>query len=58
LCCGAGFLIARKLGLWRSLVGFVLLEMALLIWIHDSLLLEIIMLVHPVDALKAWQMCR
>ena len=57
-CCAAGFLIAKRLGLWRSLVVFSLLELTLLVWIRDSLLLEIIMLVHPIDALKTWQICR
>jgi hypothetical protein len=58
LCCAAGFVIAAKLGLKRSLIAFVLMELVLLLWIRDSLLLEILMLLHPIDALKAWQMCR
>lgn len=58
LCCVAGFLIARQLGLRRSLLVFVALELVLIVWIRDSLLLEIMMLIAPIDALKAWQMCR
>ena len=58
LCCAVGFVIARKLGLRRSLIAFVLVELVLLLWIRDSLLVEILMLLHPIDALKAWQMCR
>jgi hypothetical protein len=58
LCCAAGFMIARRLGLRHSLIVFVLLEVLSLVWIRDSLLLEILMLIHPVGALKAWQMCR
>jgi len=55
LCCGIGFMIARKLGWFRSLGLFFLTEAVLLIWIRDSLLLEILMLVHPVNAIKIWQ---
>jgi Protein of unknown function (DUF2585) len=49
-------MIARKLGWRRSLVVFIVTEAVLLIWIRDSLLLEIIMLVSPISAIKAWQM--
>lgn len=55
-CCLIGFLIARRLGLRRSLVAFAILELVLIAWIRDSLLLEIVMLVFPIDAIKAWQM--
>ncbi len=57
LCCIAGFLIAQRLGLRRSLIVFVAVELILIIWIHDSLLLEILMLTVPIKAIKAWQMC-
>jgi hypothetical protein len=57
LCCVVGFLIAQRLGFRRSLVLFAVLEFVLLIWIKDSLILEIIMLSYPVDAIKAWQLC-
>jgi hypothetical protein len=56
LCCGVGFMIARKLGWLRSIVVFLVIEAMLLIWIRDSLLLEIIMLVRPVNAIRIWQM--
>jgi len=58
LCCLIGFLVARRLGLRRSLVVFAVLELILMVWIKDSLLLEILMLVVPVDAIRAWQMCK
>jgi hypothetical protein len=32
--------------------------LVLLIWIRDSLLLEVLMLLHPFAAIKAWQMGR
>jgi hypothetical protein len=57
-CAMAGFIIARQLGVRRSLIVFVLIEVILILWIHDSLLLQILMLVRPVAALKSWQMCQ
>jgi hypothetical protein len=56
LSCALGFLIARRLGLWRSAVLFVVTEVTLLFWIRDSLLLELLMLLHPIDAIKGWQL--
>jgi uncharacterized protein DUF2585 len=57
-CCLVGFMIARRLGLRRSLIVFVVLELVLIVWIRDSLLLEILMLLFPIEAIKAFQMCR
>jgi len=56
-CALLGFLVARKLGLWRSLIVFLLVEVVLTLWIHDSLLLQILMLVRPIEAIKSWQVC-
>ena len=56
LCCGVGVLIARKLGWLRSLPIFIATEIILLFWIRDSLVLELIMLIHPIDAIKTWQL--
>ena len=56
ICCGAGLLIARKIGCLRSLPIFIATEIVLLFWIRDSLILEIIMLVHPFQAIKTWQL--
>ena len=56
-CAFVGFMIARQLGLRRSLIVFVLVEIFLIVWIRDSLLLQILMLVRPVEAIKVWQMC-
>ena len=55
-CCGLGFIVAARLG-WRwGIAMFVAVELALTLWIRDSLLLEILMLIHPVAAVKNWQM--
>jgi len=57
VCALVGFLVARQLGFRRSLILFALVELVLILWIHDSLLLQILMLVRPVEAIKLWQAC-
>lgn len=57
-CAVVGFLVARRLGALGSVIVFLVLEVILTIWIHDSLLLQLLMLIHPVQAIKLWQMCR
>jgi uncharacterized protein DUF2585 len=56
-CAFVGFMIARQLGLRRSLIVFAIVEVVLIVWIRDSLLLQILMLVHPAESIKLWQMC-
>ncbi len=53
--CAVGFFVAHKLAFWRSLILFALVEIVLILTIRDSLLINIIMLVHPVETIKAWQ---
>jgi len=55
LACALGFVLAGRLGLRPTLALFAVTEVALLILIRDSLLLNIIMLVYPIEAIKAWQ---
>ena len=54
--CAIGFLIAQKIGWWKSLIFFLLTEVVLILWIKDSLLINILMLIYPLDAVKNWQM--
>ena len=54
--CGFGFWLAYKIGFRWSLLLFVLVELILIFWIRDSLLLSSLMLVYPLDAIKAWQL--
>ncbi len=58
LCCALGFMIARAFGWRRSTILFVVTEAILLLWIRDGLILNIIMLIHPIQAIRAWQMCQ
>lgn len=55
-CCSLGFLIAYKLRFWRSLALFVITEILLIVYIRDSLIINIIMLLFPVEAIRSWQM--
>lgn len=55
LSCAFGFVFARKIGFRRSFALFVFIEIILIFWIHDSLLINIIMLIHPFEAIKTWQ---
>ena len=58
LACAVGFAVALKLGFRRTIAVFLLTELILLLWIRDSLLLNIILLIHPFEAIKTWQMGR
>ena len=53
--CGCGFVLARYLGFGRSLALFVAVEVVLLFWIRDSLVLSVVMLVYPVEEIEQWQ---
>jgi hypothetical protein len=54
--CVAGIMIARMLPVRVTVVLVIVLEVALALWIRDNLLLNIIMLITPVRAIKQWQM--
>lgn len=53
---GAGLWLARRLGFRGSLVAFIATELILLVWIRDSLLLNVLMLLYPIEAVRAWQL--
>ena len=53
-----GFFLAYKLPVRVTILGAVLVDLALLLWIRDSLALNILMLIHPIAAIKSWQMVR
>ena len=55
VCCATGFVIAYKLRFWKSLALFLATETVLIFWIRDSLLINIVMLIYPIEAIKAWQ---
>jgi hypothetical protein len=51
-----GFWLARRLAAWMSLVLFVSVEIGLALMIRDNLALNILMLIHPFEAVKRWQL--
>ncbi|MCA9052506.1 MAG: DUF2585 family protein [Planctomycetaceae bacterium] len=54
-CCWTGAILARCLGFRWSLTVFLATELVLAWWIRDGLLLNIVMLVYPIDAVLQWQ---
>jgi hypothetical protein len=54
--CAVGFWIAHFLGFRRSLVLVVAIEVIMILWIRDSMIINILMLLFPVPALRNWQM--
>lgn len=56
VACAAGYLFAMAAPAWASVAGFAGVELLLALWIRDGLLLNILMLVWPIDAIKNWQM--
>jgi hypothetical protein len=56
IACILGFLLARQLGVRRSIVFFLLTELILLITIRDCLVLNVLMLAYPSEVIKNWQM--
>ena len=51
-----GFIAASKLRVWMSILLFIALEALLLFFIRDNLTINVIMLLHPFEAIKAWQL--
>jgi hypothetical protein len=50
-----GFWLARRLPVWACVAVIIGFEALTITMIRDGLALNILMLVHPVDAIRAWQ---
>lgn len=54
-CMTLGYLLASRLPVWASVALAVSLELLTLWLIHDNLTLNVVMLVWPIEAIRAWQ---
>ena len=55
VACAIGFLLAWRSPKWLTAAWIVLVEIVLALWIRDNLTLNILMLIHPFDAIRRWQ---
>ena len=50
-----GFLFASRVPVRLSVATGVALELFCLVWVRDNLTLNVLMLIHPVEAIRIWQ---
>lgn len=51
-----GFLFAWRVRPWIAITAVLCMELGCALWVRDNLTLNIIMLVHPVEAIRQWQL--
>lgn len=56
IAMAVGFVMARLLPVWASVAFLIAVEVLLALGIRDNLTLNIIMLLHPIEAIKRWQL--
>lgn len=55
LAYAAGYGLAAVVPVWVSVAGFVLVDGGLALWIRDGFVLNVWMLVWPIEAVQRWQ---
>ena len=56
LFAAIGFLFAWRVRPWVTVAVILAMEIGTALWMRDNLTLNIVMLLHPIDAIKDWQM--
>ena len=56
LFAALGFLFAWRARPWVTVAVILAMEIGTALWMRDNLTLNIVMLIHPIDAIKDWQM--
>jgi Protein of unknown function (DUF2585) len=51
-----GFRFASRVPTRLTVAAIVVMEVGCALWVRDNLTLNVIMLIHPVEAIKTWQM--
>jgi hypothetical protein len=56
MAMAAGFWLTTRISPWASAALLIVLEVGMAIAIRDNLTLNVLMLVHPFEAIKQWQL--